>query len=185
MSGLRVAPEEAVRLVSLARITASLILFSLAACACSVVTLLVWPVTGNRNGLLISTASLSGSVFLLACMLFLSRGGAAAHAIYMRVMSFILYVSSMVTCYLIGLLIYSLATRAKPAPTSRPALIGLVVGLSIAGLGCIIATLRFPRLLGFVREFQNYPRSRKVNLIDFLISAPGNPESGILVKASV
>lgn len=162
--------------MALARITLSLIFFSLLSFGCSVVTLLVWPVAGNRYGLLMAVGVLSGLVFLLSCLLFFSRGGAAAHATYMKILSLVLYLSSLVILYVVGLVIYSLATRSKPEPHSRPAMIALVSGLTVAAVGSIFATLRFPRLRGFVSEFRNYPRSQKVRLWEFVGEVSQDPE---------
>jgi hypothetical protein len=165
------APEEAVALTKLSRLTLALTCGSVVMFVSALAVLLVWEGSQTSDSVLtIALVFLSAMVGSVAGLIFLSQGGAASHFSYLGVLLPLLYVYTLLVLYMSVKLALFMSTKfdTKKFLGSKSEFIFAACSFWIAGLAEIIVTLRLPRLHSFLKDFQLLPRSKHVVLKEWV-----------------
>jgi hypothetical protein len=178
------APEEKAALQRLARLCLGLVLGSAVIIGSSIAMLVTWQVPKTIDvTLCVTNIFLSSMTGAIACLIFLSRGGASSHHAFLGVLLPILYVYTLMVLYFCLKLGIYLSSKAFTKMPRRGEFLFAVIVFWISGLVEIITSLRLPRLLLFLKDFKELPRSRSTKLSDYVFLTP--PTNGPNFPSSV
>jgi len=172
----RMAPEETLSVRKLARLCLGLTLGSALVLASAIALVVLWQGGATSDmGLSITVAFLAAMSGTIAGLIFWSRGGAASHHAYLSVLLPVLYVFTLFVMYL-GVKLAEYVThnlRRKKLRLSDPEqFIFATISFWLAGSLAIVSALRLPRLMAFLKDFKELPRSRTVRLNESLFLRP-------------
>ena len=172
------APEETLAVRKLARLCFGLMLGSILVLASSIALVVCWDggVTSDA-GLSIAVAFLAAMSGAIAALIFFTKGGAASHHIYLSILLPVLYIFTLFVLYVsVKLAIYvthKVRHRVYKKQDSGQFYFA-AISFWTSGLLEIISALRLPRLVSFLKDFKELPRSKSIRLNESLFLLPEN-----------
>jgi hypothetical protein len=160
------APEEAAAITRLSRVCLALLVGSQVIVASNISVVVLWEGHQTSDFALslvsIGLALLSGSI---AALTFWSKGGCESHHTYLSFLLPVLYVFTLLVLYLsVKLGIFLGLGLEKKVGENATLFLAACIIYWLAAISIIVATLRLPRLVSFLRDFRKLPRSRDIQL---------------------
>jgi hypothetical protein len=169
-------------LKKISRLISSLLLASLVLGSSLVTSYLVYTFEIAHSALLKISTALAGLIVIACSCILLSRGGAKSHYMYMKVLSFGMYLFAILCLYSCSALTYFMVNETrhpKKATNLHAFQASTIIGL-LCGLVIIYATTQIPLMLRFLKEFKVF--EKKVFLLEFLFPPKYVPRKKIVIS---
>jgi hypothetical protein len=164
------APEESAAIVRLARVCFGLIVSSFAIAIAGGILVSIWDGRMVVDTVLtISGIVVSGAAGVSGSLIFWVNLGCESHHFYLGLLLPLLYVCSLIVTYLcVKLAIFLSTDMTKGIQAHKARFIVVTIWFWLSALGQIIATLRLPRLVTFLRDFRKLQRSAHIRLSEWM-----------------
>jgi hypothetical protein len=124
-------------------------------------------------------------VFLMAMIIFLTRGGAKYQSHYLSFVSFVLYVHAILCLYASGATIYFMSAFPKRAGDRLALFKFFAILFAIVSVVFIYITTQVPHLVTFLRDFRRYAKSEQIFLPKFIFTCGNNRVENVKVVRQV
>lgn len=164
------APEESAAIVRLARVCFGLVASSFAITIAAGILVSIWDGRMVVDTVLtISGIVVSGAAGISGSLIFWVNVGCESHHIHLGLLLPLLYVSCLIVTYLcVKLAIFLSTDMTKEIHAHKARFIVITLWFWLSALGQLIATLRLPRLVTFLRDFRKLQRSANIRLSEWM-----------------